>query len=1299
MTLADVHVEAWAPHPQASPLMMRMEGYLRPAGLALPQVHPIYGDLGQGNSYVDQGAFELFKPLTVWPGIGCQKILVVIHCWETLGFPNTERKFSPRLLYRGLFSQDGLARHELPGGHSVTSFLSTDGQDGDEVLRPALETITHYASNGAVYWPLEAYIEVSVPGRSTTLNEQRYMQLLQGIKALLGATGPSNPVHPNPPLTPSEIKSNVVFCVIGGSNGGMQSSLATLRYPHLLHGNFSSVINPSYQRLYAEFDLDRALTEVVGAGPGPRECGPEDFMLWDQYAWSQGLEMHDMSCLRSFIRGASYRPMCFAVGDEDTTSSGTNWARVIDGNAWHPYGLATSSGNFGLPSCNTFGWMAGDSVRHAYNVGPSTSPYTNLPAYVTPEVAVDFWPTCIAQRNAEIALGHSPPIPALVHEPRTPAQQLRGLDDPQEWWLGRLGQPIPPPAPNAPLVLDTAFSDAVNPGFTGSMPGSKEAMFIKEQRVYVGSADGFVTSFVVDNSPPNNLKQPLVKHARSPQLGFDCHGVAPVGNGSSWFVAATTRRHLHKLDKDTLQVVASVQLPWEVGRAHHVSSGDVLPGNPGAEIVFASVHGGLCFYDMGLQPIYEWPEPGIVDFFLEGGQVWILSMRGVVARVVFDAANQAHLLAVSNPISTNLGSTYGTIDNPACMGLPADLELMKINLSAVGLGVVVATASTWTGDVDRNAVRGNDIATLAGLTLVSIPDTGILDIATCVEANASMPFIGDHLLALLADGRLCLFDQIGNLQAATALFENQQGQHYPFGVGAHHMVVGDLVANIPGPYTQQVVIATNTGLMWMHINELLGNNRLPAQGSAQTHAIISGFWVEMNQGLATPLSMTNVQARTNQALQATWAMSRRPVGAVGTALDNDMHVLDQHGAYWKVGYSGQAQLWTDTLIPGVRGWDFVGSLVGGSSTLPLPHLFLVPLGQTTVIQTHPFCPVDPFNVAAESYPPPYTYSQPNWLRRAAFHAYCDGFMLHPAGGTALVNGGGVEIWHWTALGPGRDLSGTVEMQQWCNLVQAIRVNPAGLIDGVWASTAEAAVGNQHWKLRSHSRDSVTITQQAIAAVGLQGGGAAVVLGCPGGRVRVLVPGAMRVDQQTPHVLGGPAASTDDLGIGVSALAVRHFIGSGVDQLEIWFGTTASPDKRPSQYGLSGAALDSASLGAGALHKVTWSLGTGFSAVDSWLMQPSLANPRGASAVVGLLVGDVVQEPPLTPAEDELVVATLSGDIIVYKATTMTEIMRTWVPGGVGCYNGLRLANLGGGGGNELYVAGSCGLWRFVQQGG
>jgi hypothetical protein len=150
VTLADVHVETWVPHPQASPLMMRMEGYLRPAGLPLPQVHPIYGDLGQGNGYVDQGAFELFKPLTVWPGIGCQKILVVIHCWETLGFPKTERKFSPRLLYRGLFSQDGLARHEPAGGHSVTSFLGTDGQDGDEVLRPALETITHYASNVAI---------------------------------------------------------------------------------------------------------------------------------------------------------------------------------------------------------------------------------------------------------------------------------------------------------------------------------------------------------------------------------------------------------------------------------------------------------------------------------------------------------------------------------------------------------------------------------------------------------------------------------------------------------------------------------------------------------------------------------------------------------------------------------------------------------------------------------------------------------------------------------------------------------------------------------------------------------------------------------------------------------------------------------------------------------------------------------------------------------------------------------------------------------------------------------------------
>lgn len=47
---------------------------------------------------------------------------------------------------------------------------------------------------------------------------------------------------------------------------------------------------------------------------------------------------------------------------------------------------------------------------------------------------------------------------------------------------------------------------------------------------------------------------------------------------------------------------------------------------------------------------------------------------------------------------------------------------------------------------------------------------------------------------------------------------------------------------------------------------------------------------------------------------------------------------------------------------------------------------------------------------------------------------------------------------------------------------------------------------------------------------------------------------------------------------------------------------------------------------------------------------------------------------------------------------MTELWRTHVHGSVGCFNSLRVADLDNDSFMELYVAGSSGLWRFVQSG-
>ena len=81
-------------------------------------------------------------------------------------------------------------------------------------------------------------------------------------------------------------------------------------------------------------------------------------------------------------------------------------------------------------------------------------------------------------------------------------------------------------------------------------------------------------------------------------------------------------------------------------------------------------------------------------------------------------------------------------------------------------------------------------------------------------------------------------------------------------------------------------------------------------------------------------------------------------------------------------------------------------------------------------------------------------------------------------------------------------------------------------------------------------------------------------------------------------------------------------------------------------------------------------------------------------MVGLKLAELL---PGSPGQ-ELIVGTLSGDLIVYQADTMQELWRTHVPGAVGFNNSIVVADLD----NdplqlpELYVAGSWGLWRFKQ---
>ena len=63
---------------------------------------------------------------------------------------------------------------------------------------------------------------------------------------------------------------------------------------------------------------------------------------------------------------------------------------------------------------------------------------------------------------------------------------------------------------------------------------------------------------------------------------------------------------------------------------------------------------------------------------------------------------------------------------------------------------------------------------------------------------------------------------------------------------------------------------------------------------------------------------------------------------------------------------------------------------------------------------------------------------------------------------------------------------------------------------------------------------------------------------------------------------------------------------------------------------------------------------------------------------------------------ELLVGTQSGDLLILDSTTLQVLWRTHVDGAAGFYNSIVPADLNGDGWDEIYVAGSKGLWRFNQ---
>lgn len=1309
LTNADIHQwngQGWVPytwendfHPASPRTVDRMQGYLRPAGIALPTYHPRYGDLSP-SAWVDSGAFEIFRPRGI--AYNGQKILIVINCSATTQFAHAfvapgspaakYESFSWGSTYSGLFSPDGLVRSEFalanptgsppfPGTNEARTLFLNNTDPGDvQRLEPAMvATWDQTHANYSAYWPICGYPVLSVPHRQTELNEQRQLQLAQAIKLLLQENSPRNPLYDaggNPiQLTQTQVDQIVVVVFAGGSNGGTQSSFTVQRHPEIVHGCYAQVINSGMQRLLGEQDLGYAVSELSGSNLLGATVGPGDFLDWCQYSWNQGVEIHDLSFIRRFFAGTTYRPGFFYVGDEDITSTGTDWIRVVNGVAWTPSGLRTSSAGFGNNAYNSFAWMSAENTEHGvgfavdpYNLG---TPPTGLIGDTLHSLALH----AVNQRAAQLASSQNVPFPYVPSNPRTASQQLRGLDEPHEWFFGRSNNAyLPASIETDPLIRDDGFNTAIQPGAAGTWLGHEEAILIHDGRVYVGSADGFVSSFDVDQGHP---KEPLVRVAQSPRLGHRAFGLAVIDSGGTSSIVAATRRHLHKLDIGSLAVTQQVQLPWEVAQPHGLRVADVLPGNPGQELVFRSVHGGLVFYDTNLAPVFEWPEPGIEDFEVVGSSVTILSSRrAVLANVSFvTQANYAMASAISKPLPTS------PTDLPT-QGNPADLERMLFNLGGQAFPAFI---SLWRGDSDGQAVRVHEPTQLTRVPAPTLTHLGtqfggaVVDIDTCVE-SLSAGQIGDNLLVLTSE-RIAMFDQAGTLLGNVAVNKSGAGlgNYYPFGNQPCAMAVGNLGVPPMGGYYEQVVVATQSGhLFWIHVGEI-------ANGQSALTNLPSHYDVVTTSGGFVP--GTEVQPRTNQALAATWSIARHPS-------DNRLHLLDQNGAYWKVDHTGAMELWDcNGLARNTKGWAHLGPLNGFTGPLGssgFVNTSPVGLGLVTAFQTLPWFPDWGKVVFYEgtSHYRPY-----NWLRGQSLLGVFDGMFLFRQAGGLVQNAIGAEAWFWsTNFVAG---VGGFSRDPWGNHIEGINVLSAGDVSGIWASSGIPAVENAqtgrgnltpYHDLRSLEPAIPAMHQQAAIPLKLSTGETVVVLGCPGGRVRGIIPGTMRTGS-TPHAIGRLESTAEDLGLGGSALAAEVRPG---DIVRVWIGTLYDHVKQPAAYGSATGSLLDDELAVGAVHMVDWTPNQGFGPVlVSRRLQPT-ATSRGGYGVVGLLLTDLFPQ----EAGNELVVATMSGDLFVFAADTMQELWRLHVPGSIGFYNSMVAHDFDGVGGKELYVSGSRGLWRF-----
>ena len=1297
-------------------------GYLRPAALG-PYI-------GSTPGTVKDAAFELFFPVNL---PNDQVPTLVLQAWATTGKPPLEQ--GGRSAYPGLQRADGL--------------VGTPTQ----VLRHADPAIAGLAAaqNQLV---ITGYIVPRVFGRASVFELQRIRELRQVMRLMLAAplTDPRHP--PGLPVIP--LTANDVPCMVsGGSFGGLTGQELCLRYPADFNGAAISVFGCGARRVLADqFNLDYFVTRG-GFSVSGGAYGLEDTLEWatalrwmDQNPGQNGWDFFDASPLLRWRRGELYCPLVWRSPDEDTIGHGTDTLSLITGL------------NSYLPRFRTSGlaFLAFSAVdRRCHDDGWFTTAINGTPnAWHASDQAVEL----VAHAAAAKAAYPNPPSPlhvgddgsedayAWVQDRVLPAAHNPGANDPL-LLDPNFGNPSTPGRTHgAGLALgrDESLRFAVVPTNNGTA---------SQPSVFCGGAEGVVSRYVLDPA-----SQELVVVAQSEVLGLGAFALAvgELSDGHSGLeVVVGTKDHVFVLDAETLALLNHAPMPmgFEHVRPRRMQIADVFsgPDYPGNEIILTTLSGHLLVSagDDALSTMTDLGEPGIQDFaVLEGAAT--PSVHTTSNTPVILLSHRGHMIHVTlnkspDPTARNPHPAEVQAWTPGEHGGPADLEIV----AAPNGGAPVAVAlyehpgQNLAGTVHYPQIRCFDAMTLQAASTVGagLPDglrwIGLGTSGTDVTALDLAPV---HTSGGALAGFVVL---TGSRIAFVPANGSQPGGQLPAGykldgfapaANALAIVTADIATRAGGEtYREEIILSTLAGqVVWIHLEDML--------------ASANGEYLDFVGAAPNPAPPPAVTPHANRTLAGQWGLVAHDIGAgvklFGASQCGRLFATDPltgvgilQDVYREAGETlGFSQRKPTLVISPIRDLALLGSGVTQSSNPSEVEVRTTTTPNSTLrwFRTQPWenlynDVMNPFWVRGDisvQVSPTLTIT----LNRRPGLPVAHGL-------AALVGGGASYATGHPVAGATRQLhcwGGSVSSMS--DLIQGVYANASQVVDN-WASSNNVPAvrtfdPNQPWLIpapvppqqswrgrgstdckdlrnevrawsQSHQMQSLRVGTDAFADA--PGGGPVIVASTIGGSV-VLMRGGSKAglsDQDYGRILwdsADPAVPWDE-GLFAMGLALRSVPGDPNGALDVFVGIGVTH--------LDPAAWQSNSGPGQLTGAIVWYRWVATSPTQGTMTRigllplvPNATNAigaRGGFGVCGLAVGDVLSNSP----GDELIATTMEGDLFVFAIPgagmlgAQHLLYRTWVQGALGVSNAIVALDADNDSRNELYIAGSLGIWKWKQR--